>query len=79
MCYNRVCSSRKTFLRYVDLVDFDPAWTGNPLRRKTLYIFDCVMGSVGKELADEIHAFVVRDVGGGLLTERLSVEILRVS
>lgn len=37
------------------------------------------MGSVGKELADEIHAFVVRDVGGGLLTERLSVEVLRVS
>ena len=38
-----------------------------------------MMGSVGKKLADEIHAFVVGDVGIGLLTERLPVEILRVT
>ena len=35
------------------------------------------MGGVGKELAYEIYAFMVRDVGGGLLTKRLSVEILQ--
>lgn len=76
LCYKCVCSFRETFLRYRDLVNSNPAGTGNPLRRKALYIFDCMMGSIGKELADEVHAFVVRDMGSGLLTERLSIEVL---
>ena len=36
------------------------------------------MGSVSKELADEVYAFVVRYMGSGLLTERLSVKVLRM-
>lgn len=59
LCYKCVCSFGETFLRYRDFVDFDPVGAGNPLRRKALYIFDCMMGSIGKELANEIHAFVV--------------------
>ena len=53
-------------------------WTGYPLRRESLYVFDCMMGSVSKKLADEIHALVVGDVGSRLLTERLSFKILHV-
>ena len=36
LCYNCVCSSREAFLGYADFVDFDPAWTGDPLRRESL-------------------------------------------
>ena len=59
LCDNCVHSSRETFLGYADFIYFDPAWIGDPLRGESLYIFDCMMGSVGKELTYEIYAFVV--------------------
>ena len=31
-----------------------------------------------EELADEIQAFVIRDVGGGLLVARLAIKILDI-
>ncbi len=49
---------------------------GNPLRGKALDIFDCVMRGVQQEFADQVQAFIVRDVRGGLLGERLAVEVL---
>jgi len=42
-----------------------------------LDIFDGVMGSVDEELADEVEADVVGDVGGGLLMEGFAVEVLQ--
>jgi hypothetical protein len=60
-----------------DLVDFHPVRMRHPLRGEALDFFDCVVRGVDEEFADEVQAFVVGDVRGGLLMEGLAVEVLR--
>jgi len=54
-----------------------PVWCWHPLTGEGLDIFDCMMGSVDEELADEVETDVVGDVGGGLLMEGFAVEVLQ--
>lgn len=48
----------------------------HPLGRKALDVFNRVMGGIFEERADEVKAFVVRDVCRGLLAPDLAVSIL---
>jgi len=59
--------------RYWNVFCAYPVWCGNPLTGERLDIFDCVVGAVDEELADEVEADVVGNVGGGLLMERFAV------
>ena len=49
---------------------------GHPLAGEGLDIFDCMMGAVDEELADEVEADVVGDVGGGFLMEGFAIQVL---
>lgn len=60
------------------MVDENPGWAGDPLRREALDVFDSVMGCVEEELAYQMKAFIVRDVRSGLLGEGFAVDILDV-
>jgi hypothetical protein len=51
-----------------------PVRCGHPLAGKGLDI--CMMGAVDEELADQVEADVVGDVGGGLLLQGFAVEVL---
>ena len=71
---SRFCDSLD---RNGDLIDLDPAWIGDPLRRKGLYFFDSMMGRVIEEGAYEAQSLMVGDMGGGLLVKGLAIEVLR--
>ena len=59
LSYDGVRSLRNTIFGYCDLINFDPARTWYPLRRKSLKIFDCVMRGIGEKLADEVQTLMV--------------------
>lgn len=61
---------------YGDLVNLDPTRGWYPLRGESLDVFDGMMGRVDKELADEVHAFVVGDMGSRFLAKRFAIEVL---
>jgi len=72
-------SSVDVVSRYRNIFCAYPVWCRHPLTGEGLNIFDCVVGAVDEELADEVEADVVGDVGGGLLMEGFAVEVLRSS
>lgn len=76
---DRVRSLEDACLGHSNFVDLDPARTWHPLRRESLNVFDCVMGSIVEELANEIDALMVGDVGGRLLAKGLSINVLWMS
>ena len=67
------------FLWDRDIVYLDPPWVRHPLGGESLKFFDGVMGGIGKEVADELKAFMVRYMGGGMLAKRFAIEILCLS
>ena len=43
---------RDMILGDLDFVDLDPSWIRHPLRRKALYVFNCVVGRIEEEFAN---------------------------
>ena len=62
--------------RYWNVFCAYPVWCGNPLTGERLDIFDCVVGAVDEELANEVEANVVGDVCCGFLLKWLAIEVL---
>ena len=67
------------FLWDRDVVYLDPPWVRHPLGGECLKFFDGVVGGVRKEVADKLKAFMVGYMSGGMLAERLAIEILCLS
>lgn len=76
LCDDCICRLANDTLRYCDLFNFDPARTWHPLRRESLDIFYCMVGCECKELTNEIKTFVVGNMGGRFMSQRLSIKIL---
>jgi len=72
-CFRRL---RDEFLRDLELVHLHPRRMRYPLRSKALDVLDCVVGGIEQEAPNQIEAFVVGNMGCGLLRARFAIEIL---